>query len=87
MRDRRSEIEKIHQEIFSDSVEHKYYILGVAQGMSFVYDLFKEYKHQRFTTEELLEVIEKCGMQDDKISGYFSRLIKSNQEDSKKILS
>jgi predicted small secreted protein len=81
-KDRRSEVEKIHQEIFTNSMEHKYYTLGVAQGISFVYNLINTYKDKNLTSEQWLEVINNSASQDDKIGEYFQRIINAEQKDN-----
>lgn len=81
MKDRRSEAEKIHQEIFTSSIEHKYYTLGVAQGISFVYSLIDTYKEKSFTAAQWMEVIKNSAQQDDKIGEYFTRIINSEKKE------
>jgi predicted small secreted protein len=82
MRERKSEVEKIHQEIFAKSMEHKYYSLGVAQGISFVYSLINTHKDKNFTSEQWMEVIKNSASQDDKIGEYFTRIINSEKKEN-----
>jgi hypothetical protein len=74
-----TEVEKIHQEIFTNSTEHKYYVLGVAQGISIVYRLIESLKGKTYTSEQWMNIINKCATQDENISDYFKRI-----NDSKK---
>lgn len=71
------EAEKIHNEIFSNSTEHQYYTLGVAQGLYFIYKTFYnlQNKDTKFSREDLLEIIKYPALNDENIKKYFERLL------------
>lgn len=63
-------------------MEHKYYNLGVAQGISFVYSLINTYKDRNFTSEQWMEVIKNSASQDEKIGENFTRIINSEKKET-----
>jgi len=72
---KRTEVEKIHGEIFKESSEHQYYLLGLAQGLYIIYDLVNKYKNQ-ICNNDMLETIEIVAIQDENVGKYFKRLLK-----------
>lgn len=71
----KSEAELIHNELFQETAEHKYYLLGVAHGFYFIYKILNHYKDQNFTTPELMELVKGAGNDKD-TNVYFNRLLK-----------
>ena len=76
---KRTETENIHIEIFKESPEYKYYLLGVAQGLYVIYTLINEYK-DKISNNEWLNIIKNVATQDEKINVYFNRLIDADNE-------
>jgi len=76
---KRTETENIHLEIFKESPEYKYYLLGVAQGIYAIYTLINEYK-DKISNNEWLNIIKNVAAQDEKINVYFNRLINVDNE-------
>jgi len=77
----KSELELIHNEIFQTTTEHKYYILGVAQGFYHIYQILNEHKDKSFTSLELMEAIKYAGSNEQKIKEYFDRLLKDLEKE------
>jgi len=74
---KRTEAEKIHREIFQESSDHKYYMLGMAQGFYFIYDLIKEYKDKVNDNNEWLKIIETIPCEEKLCKEYFVRIKES----------
>jgi hypothetical protein len=71
------EAEKIRDEIFSKSTEHQYYLLGVAQGLYFLYKTFynSQNKDATYSQKDLLEIINYAVEHNKDIEPYFKRLL------------
>ncbi len=76
---RRTETENIHLEIFKESPEHKYFLLGVAQGLYAIYKVMNEFASD-IRTHDWLYIIKNVATQDEKINVYFNRLIDADNE-------
>jgi hypothetical protein len=76
---KRTETENIHIEIFKESPEYKYYLLGVAQGLYAIYKVISEYAGD-ICTHDWLYIIKNVATQDEKINIYFNRLINADNE-------
>lgn len=76
---RRTETENIHLEIFKESPEYKYYLLGVAQGLYAIYKVMSEYAGE-INNYDWLTIIKNVATQDEKLNAYFNRLINTNNE-------
>jgi len=74
---KRKEIENIHEELFNNTSEYQYYLLGVAQGVCIIYNLLDEFKDKinKENIQELLDSIKKIAHQDEKIGSHFNRLL------------
>jgi hypothetical protein len=70
---KQTETEKIHKEIFKESSDYKHYMLGIAQGLYFIYDLIKQYK-DKLNNDELLEVIENFPCEEELLKEYFLKI-------------
>ena len=80
---RKTESEKIHDELFETTTEHKYYEFGVAQGLYFIYNLLNEYKNNPpLTNVEWMGVIERCANNNGKLTDHFNRMIKKIKENN-----
>ena len=77
----KSELEMIHNEIFQTTTEHKYYMLGVAQGFYHIYKMLNEFKDQSFTPLQLMEIIRSVSDNEKDIKINFDRLLKDIDED------
>ena len=76
---RRTETENIHLEIFKESPEYKYYLLGIAQGLYAIYKVMSEYVSE-INNYDWLTIIKDVATQDEKLNAYFNRLINTNNE-------
>ena len=72
------ESKKIYDELFKTTSEHKYYSLGVAQGIYFIYNAINEYNKKGIvlSNAELMQVIRECTELDENISCHFIRMLK-----------
>ena len=80
---KRTETESIHIEIFKDSSEYKYYLLGIAQGLYTIYNAMSVSFAKEVRTEDWREFIRKMAEDDSQVNKYFNRLINADfkQED------
>lgn len=73
------ESEKIHNEIFQNSTNHQYYILGVAQGLYFLYKTMDNVSvtTPSFSKEDIMQIIKYTidHNDNDKLKTYFNRLL------------
>ena len=76
---RRTETENIHLEIFKESPEYKYYLLGVAQGIYAIYKVMSEYAGE-INNYDWLTIIKNVATQDEKLNEYFNRLINAENK-------
>ena len=76
---KRTETENIHLEIFKESSEYKYYLLGIAQGLYAIYKVMSEYVGE-INNYDWLTIIKDVATQDEKLNAYFNRLINTNNE-------
>ena len=76
---KRTETENIHLEIFKESSEYKYYLLGIAQGLYAIYKVMSEYAGE-INNYDWLTIIKNVATQDEKLNAYFNRLINTNNE-------
>lgn len=76
-----TKIDKIHKELFMETTEYKYYLLGMSQGLSIIYDLLDKCKDKNYsyTCEELMYVIDGCAKENEKIADYYNRLKKKTK--------
>ncbi|MDD4779117.1 MAG: hypothetical protein PHT02_00740 [Tissierellia bacterium] len=76
---KKTEIENIHNELFKTTTEYQYYLVGIAQGLYCIYSMLNELKSEypSYTSEELQNIIKIASENDDKIKGYFKRLVDS----------
>jgi hypothetical protein len=72
---KRTETESIHIEIFKDSSEYKYYLLGIAQGLYTIYNAMSVPFAKEVHTEDWREFIRKMAEDDSQVNKYFNRLI------------
>lgn len=75
---RKLESDKIHEELFQTSLEHKYYSFGVAHGMYFIYNTINEYNKKGIVLSniELMQVIRDCANSSENLAGHFVRMLK-----------
>ena len=76
---KRTETENIHLEIFKESSEYKYYLLGIAQGLYAIYKVMNEYAGE-INNYDWLTIIKNVATQDKKLNAYFNRLINTSNE-------
>ena len=76
---RRTETENIYLEIFKESPEYKYYLLGIAQGLYTIYKVMSEYTGE-INNYDWLTIIKNVTTQDEKLNAYFNRLINTSNE-------
>lgn len=72
---KRTETENIHIEIFKESPEYKYYLLGVAQGLYTIYKTMGVSFAKNVRTDDWREFIKVMVEDDKQISEYFNRLL------------
>ena len=77
---KRTETESIYIEIFKDSSEYKYYLLGVAQGLYTIYKVMSVSFAKEVRTEDWREFIQKMAEDDSQVNKYFNRLINADFE-------
>jgi len=70
-----TETENIHLEIFKESPEYKYYLLGVAQGLYVIYKAMSVSFAKNVCTDDWMQFIKKIAADDKKVEEYFTRLI------------
>lgn len=75
---KKTELEKIYEELFAKTTEQEYLMFGVAYGIRIIYELLNEYKKKniQLTNSELIEVINLCANEQVKVKEYYNRLIK-----------
>lgn len=78
---KRLEIENIHQEIFRNSPECRYYFSGVAVGLYIAHQLLS-HAPKDFTMNELIEAIKLAAEDNEEVSEYFTRLVNHYEENS-----
>jgi ABC-type enterochelin transport system permease subunit len=81
------ELENIHSELFKNSSENQYYVLGIAQGVFTVYEILDKLKNKNIESSiiELMEIIisgisANKTLFGDQLSEYFGRLLKEYEE-------
>lgn len=80
-------ITQIHEEIFQTTSEHKYYELGVAQGMYSIYTMCNNLivnGYDEVKLEQLMDVIKQSATEfkdHNEIGNMFNRMIDYDKED------
>jgi len=77
---RRTETENIHLEIFKESPEYKYYLLGVAQGLYTIYKAMSVSFAKNVRTDDWMGFIKQLTADDKKVEEYFTRLINADNK-------
>ena len=75
---KQTELDKIHIEIFQDSSEYKYYLLGIAQGLYTIYNAMSVSFAKDVCTDDWREFIQKMAEDDNQVNKYFNRLINAD---------
>ncbi len=77
---KRTETENIHIEIFQNSSEYKYYLLGIAQGLYAIYNAMSVSFAKDVCTGDWMQFIKKLAADDKKVEEYFNRLIDADNK-------
>lgn len=78
-------ITQLHEEIFQTTSEHKYYELGVAQGIYIIYHMFENlikngYEEVKLT--DIMEVVKKSANDNENIGINFNKMVEYDKEDN-----
>lgn len=84
---KKTELENIHSELFKNSSENQYFVLGMAQGMFTVYETLDKLKNINVELDiiEIMQIIisgisANKTLYKDQLSEYFGRLLKEYEE-------
>jgi len=77
---KRTETENIHIEIFKETPEYKYYLLGIAQGLYTIYKAMSVSFAKNVRTDDWMGFIKKLVADDKKVEEYFNRLIDADNK-------
>lgn len=78
-------ITQLHEEIFKTTSEHKYYELGVAQGVYIIYNMFEnliKYGYDEVKLTHIMEIIKQSANDNENVGINFNKMVEYDKEES-----
>lgn len=82
----RSVFQQIHEDLFKNTTEYDYYLLGISQGMFSIYEMFSKIEPQnvQLNLHNITEIINQFASSNEDIKKYFDKFITELKELEKK---
>lgn len=76
---KRTKLEEIHNELFEQTTEHKYYTLGLARGLVVIYHLVNKY--DKLSSDDIANIIRRIisNEKNEEFERFFNELLEDEE--------